>query len=273
MTELKRIKIADIFIAPDRLRDVQEEEAALIAESVRVHGLLHPISVRPTPAKKGFKYTLIAGANRIRGFQINEEPEIDALIFEADATEAQLLEITENLFRIDLSVIDRAIFVQAYRDIWEKKHGKIEPGRPGNRANLAQLDGETDGQSTFAQHAADRMGLSVRSYKRLNQIAQNLNPALRQHLRGTPHADNQSTLLKLAKFEPDKQAKIAVGLQFGGDLETTLKAVEGQKPKPDAQTVILSRLIDTWRRASASTKAKFVEHIRPDIETDLDEAA
>ncbi|WP_442966957.1 hypothetical protein [Rhizobium sp. C4] len=31
--------------------------------------------------------------------------------------------------------------------------------------------------------------------------------------------------------------------------------------KPDAQGVLFSRLIDTWRRASADTKAKFVEHI------------
>lgn len=268
MTEFKTIPLKDIFV-PERLRAVEEEHALVIAQSIVEHGLINPISVRATPAKKGFKFTLIAGAHRMRAFEINDETEIEALVFEADAAEGQLLEITENLFRNELSVIDRAVFVQSYRDIWEQKHGKIEAGRPGNRANLAQLIEEEAERTTFAQHVADRMGLSVRSYKRLNQIAQNLNPHLRQHLRGTPHADNQSTLLKLAKYEPEKQAEIAVGLQFGGDLETTLKAVDGQQPKPDAQTVLFSRLIDTWRRASAETKAKFVEHIQPD----LDEAA
>ena len=268
MTEFKIIPLKDIFV-PERLREVEEEQALIIAQSIVEHGLINPISVRATPAKTGFKFTLIAGAHRMRAFEINDETEIEALVFKADAAEGQLLEITENLFRNELSVIDRAIFVQSYREIWEQKHGKIEAGRPGNRINLIQLISEEATATTFAQHVADRMGISVPAYKRLNQIAQNLNSNLRAKLRGTPHADNQSTLLKLAKMEPRKQADISVGLQFGSDLETALKAVEDPKPKPDAQTVLFSRLVDTWRRASAETKAKFVEHIQPDI----DEAA
>ena len=266
MTEFKIIPLKDIFV-PERLREVEEEQALIIAQSIVEHGLINPISVRATPAKSGFKFTLIAGAHRMRAFEINDETEIEALVFKADAAEGQLLEITENLFRNELSVIDRAIFVQSYREIWERKHGKIEPGRPGNSANLAELIGAEADKTTFAQHVADRMGLSTRSYERLNQIAQNLNSNLRAKLRGTPHADNQSVLLKLAKMEPRKQADISVGLQFGSDLETALKAVEDPKPKPDAQTVLFSRLVDTWRRASEATKEKFVEHIRADLDS------
>ena len=266
MTEFKIIPLKDIFV-PERLREVEEEQALIIAQSIVEHGLINPISVRATPAKTGFKFTLIAGAHRMRAFEINDETEIEALVFKADAAEGQLLEITENLFRNELSVIDRAVFVQSYREIWEQKHGKIEPGRPGNSANIAQLIGEEAEKSPFAKHVADRMGLSLRSVQYLNKIAQNLNPNLRQKLRGTPHADNQSTLLKLAKMEPKKQADISVGLQFGSDLETALQAVEGPKPKPDAQTVLFSRLVDTWRRASEATKEKFVDHIRADLDS------
>ncbi|SOC83083.1 chromosome partitioning protein, ParB family [Ensifer adhaerens] len=289
MTEFKRIPLKDIFI-PERLRDVEDDHALVIARSIEQHGLINPVTVRKTPAQKAGKYTLVAGAHRIRAFNLSGWSDIDAIIVEADALEGQLIEVAENLFRNELSVIDRAIFVQSYRDIWEQKHGKID-----RRNNLKVGDQLPKGQVVlsgksqeagdpiaplvdiiaesaergFATHVADRMGVSVKKVTRLNQIAQNLNSNLRAKLRGTPWADNQSMLLKLAKMEPKKQAEISVGLQFGADLETALEAVEDPQPKPDAQTVLFSRLIDTWRRASAETKAKFIEHIQPVI----DEAA
>ena len=48
----------------------------------------------------------------------------------ATATGRLLLVIAENLFRSDLSVIDRAVFVlfvQTFRDVWERKYGEINP--------------------------------------------------------------------------------------------------------------------------------------------------
>jgi ParB family transcriptional regulator, chromosome partitioning protein len=261
MTQFETIAIKDIFVPP-RLRAVEEEHALVIAQSIVQHGLIHPISVRRTPAQKGGKFTLIAGAHRRRAFEINEEHEIEALIFEADQAEGQLIEITENLFRNELSVIDRAVFVQSYREIWEAKYGKIEAGRPGNRANIAQLIQDGSEATSFAAHVADRMGLSTRSIKYLNSIAKNITPDLRSVLRGTPVSDNQSALLKLAKLQPSRQREFATGFKECGDYDLTMKALEGGKPKPDAQAVLLGRLLDTWRRASHETKLEFAGHVR-----------
>ncbi len=119
MAEFKRIAIADIVVT-DRLRAVEEDHAQAIALSIAEHGLLNPITVRFTPNAKGGKFTLIAG-HRLRGVVLNGDIEIDALIVEADKTEAALQEITENLFRNELSAIDRAEFVKAYRELWEEK--------------------------------------------------------------------------------------------------------------------------------------------------------
>lgn len=261
MADFKRIPIDQITI-PERLRAVEQEHALAIAQSIVEHGLLNPITVRSTPAANKGKtpYTLVAGAHRLRAVELNDDSEIDALVIEADGQEAQLVEIVENIFRNELSVMDRAIFVQSYRDIWEAKFGKVEPGRPHNRINLIQLIGEESKTSTFAEHVADRMGISVPSYKRLNSIAQNLTPKLREKLRGTPAADNQSLLLNLSKRGPTEQAKIAAGLS-DADLPSVLAALAPPKPKPtaaDKQDAAKAELFAGWQKADAVTRSLFV---------------
>lgn len=261
MAEFKRIPINQIAV-PDRLRAVEEEHALAIAQSIVEHGLLNPITVRSTPAagKGQTPYTLVAGAHRLRAFEINDEAEIEALVIEADKEEAQLVEIVENIFRNELSVMDRAIFVRSYRDVWEAKYGKIEAGRPGNRVNLTQLIGEEAETGGFSQHVATRMGISQKSVKRLNQISQNLTPKLREKLRGTPFADNQSMLLNLSKRAPTEQAKIASGLDKA-DLLAVLTALEPPKPKPadiNKQDVAKAELIAAWKKADGVTRGLFV---------------
>ncbi len=263
MAEFKRIPIAQIAI-PERLRAVEEEHALAIAQSIVEHGLLNPITVRATPAanKGETPFTLVAGAHRLRAVQLNDESDIDTVVIEADRQEAQLVEIVENIFRNELSVMDRAIFVQSYRDVWEARYGKIEAGRPNNRANLAQLFADEAERDSFSAHVADRMGLSHRSVKRLNQIAQNLTPKLREQLRGTAAADNQSLLIDLAKRQPTEQAKIATAMGKGASLPDVLTALQPTKAKqPDdrnSQEIAKADLIVAWRRADSATRAFFL---------------
>ncbi|UWU13245.1 ParB N-terminal domain-containing protein [Rhizobium sullae] len=265
MAEFKRLKISDIFV-PERLRAVEEEHALAIAQSMVEHGQINPITVRRTPAKgKGATpYTVVAGAHRLRAAEINDDAEIDTIVVDADQAEGQLIEITENLFRNELSVIDRAIFVATYRDVWEKAHGKIEAGRPGNRANLAQLfEGERG--TGFTSHVADRLGLSRRSVEYLNKIAQNLHTDLRIAVRGTSVADNQSALLGLAKMEPKKQRQVAIAFKAEGDLKKALNLVEpAPRPASNAaaqQAALLSKLVAAWEDASEDTRDQFLQHI------------
>ncbi len=258
--KFERIYIADIVV-PERLRAVEEEHAIAIAQSIVEHGLINPITVRATPAAKGGKWTLVAGAHRMRATVLNDDDEIDAVIVEADKDEAQLVEITENLFRNELSVIDRAVFVGTYREAWERKNGKIAAGRPGNRINLIQLL-EDEATAGFSRHVADRMGISAASVKRLSFIAQKLHPDVRSAIRGTPIADNQSALLKLSKMEPVIQRQVAVALKAeGADLKKAQAAVEGPKPKVDAQTAAFDALVSAWARANDETKLRFVEEV------------
>lgn len=266
MAEFKLIPI-DQIVVPERLRAVEEEHAIAIAQSIVEHGLINPITVRPTPAAKGGKWSLVAGAHRLRAFELNGEPEIEAMLVEGDKSEAQLIEITENLFRNDLSVMDRAIFVQSYRDVWETKHGKVEAGRPGNSANLALLFEAEAESGGFSQHVADRMGLSKRAYFRLNAIAQNLHPALRAKLRGTAAADNQSMLLKLVKEGPKRQAQIAAALDKEPDLKKVLELAKepaAEVSEIDKQRAVRTDLDHAWKKADRMTKVLFIHDMLVD---------
>ncbi|MBL4733073.1 MAG: ParB N-terminal domain-containing protein [Rhizobiaceae bacterium] len=264
MNTYKQIKISEIHV-PERLRAVEEGHAVAIMSSIYEVGLIEPITVRSTPnAKNGAKpYTLITGAHRLRAVEMMGEPKIETLVVTANAVDAQLMEIAENVFRNNLSAMDLAIFIQSYRDIWETKYKKISAGRPAdiNSANLSQLISEEQ-ELGFSAHVADRLGLSKRSIERSNQIAKNLPVSLRDKLRGTPAADNQSVLLKFAKLKPAKRAKAAMAYDKAeGDIAKVFDYLEdSKKAKPSKQQQILDRLIDGWGRADKKTITAFLKH-------------
>lgn len=266
MSEFKEIAIKDVHI-PERLRAVDEDHALAISASIVEHGLFNPITVRKTPNGKA-KYTLVAGAHRIRAMELCDDTQIDAAIINSDKDEAVLIEVCENLIRNDLSALDRAIFVQTYRDVWESKFGAIKTG-PNNensiRGKLPLIDTlQEEASRGFATVCAERLGVSKDAIKRATRIAQNLTPAVRKSVQGTLVADNQSQLLTLAKLEPKDQKKIAVALgKTKGDFKQSMTLLKGgEDQKPDPQLVLFDRLIDTWSRANDETKAKFLAHIK-----------
>lgn len=258
MAELKTITISDIYVG-NRLRDVDEDHAQAIAVSVREIGLQSPIQVRSTPAQKGGKFTLVSGGHRLRACMIAGLAEIEAFVVKADAREAQMLEIAENLFRNDLSVIDRAVFVERYRELYEEQHGKV--GRGGDRKSKGQVGALIDGG--FAAHVADRLGVSERTAKRLQELARRLSPELRVVLRHSPLADNQSALLKLSKMEPAMQRRAAVGWRETGDIRKVLALLSDRPDAPvrTADDQQFERLVDAWSRATAEAQRRFLAHV------------
>jgi ParB family chromosome partitioning protein len=265
----KPIPLANILV-PERLRSVDEDHALAIQASIVEHGLLNPITVRQTPnGEQG--YCLVAGAHRFRAIELLDEEEIDAIVVKASADEAVLIEISENLFRNDLSVIDRAVFVETYRDVWEKTRGEIKRGNPSrpNSVKFTELGNSPvdmvakEAVNGFSRACADRLGFSVSKIEKLNQIARNLPRELRQQISGTPLADNQSQLLRLAKLEPSKRAKAHIALrESNGDFKAAIDLLEPPAKKPDPEMQILSRLIDSWERAKPATRKKFMVHAR-----------
>lgn len=258
MAEFKSLPLARITIST-RLRDLDEDLAHVISGSIAEYGLMNPITVRSTPRAKAGSYTLIAGLHRLKAVELLARPLIDCFVLKADQADAQLLEIAENLHRNELSVIDRAVAVLKYRELWEERNGRICAGRP----QTSKSGHNVPISRSFSDHTAKRLGLHPKTIKRLSQIALNLQADLRAAVKGTEIADNQSALLKLSRLDPVKQRQAAAAFAQEPDLRTVFLALDdGPKPKrPDLQAKVFSDLVNAWARATTDTRQRFCDHM------------
>lgn len=92
------------------------EDLELLAQSIRKHGLLQPITVREIPedSDRGVRYEIIAGERRFRATQSLGESTIAARIVEADDLYSATLALIENTQREDLNLVELA---QAYNSL------------------------------------------------------------------------------------------------------------------------------------------------------------
>ena len=97
-------------------QDFNEEELEALAESIRVHGVIQPLTVRETA--NGY-YQIIAGERRWRASRLAELTEIPVVVIEADDKKAMELALIENLQRQDLNPVEEAL---GYQTLMEE-HG------------------------------------------------------------------------------------------------------------------------------------------------------
>ena len=93
-------------------RRFNEESLEELAESLKEHGLVQPIIVRPS----GTGYEILVGERRWRAAQLAGATSIPAVIREAEASECLQIALVENLHRDDLNGIEEAT---AFRQLME----------------------------------------------------------------------------------------------------------------------------------------------------------
>ena len=94
---------------PDQPRQVFTEESLReLAESIRRHGILQPLSVRRTASG----YQLIAGERRLRAGILAGLTELPCLLMRLDDQESGAVSLVENLQRQDLDYIETAQGIQ-----------------------------------------------------------------------------------------------------------------------------------------------------------------
>jgi len=104
---LRTLKLSDIRPNPYQPRkEFRPEELADLENSLRVNGLLQPITVRPAPNGSGFE--LIAGERRYRAASRLGWTDIPALVKPVDDRMLATLAMIENLQRADLDPIEEA---------------------------------------------------------------------------------------------------------------------------------------------------------------------
>jgi ParB family chromosome partitioning protein len=92
VTKLPIIKLIHYGKHPFRIYD--GNKLLDLAVSIKEHGLLHPIIVRPIA---GGKYEILAGHNRVEASKLNGEPMIPAIIVNVDDNRAAMIVVETNL--------------------------------------------------------------------------------------------------------------------------------------------------------------------------------
>ena len=120
---MKDIPIASIKVN-NRLRPLNAEKVAELAESIAQVGLLQPIGVRPDG-------TLVYGYHRLEACKQLGWTEILAVVVDGDDWHAELAEISENLIRNELTLLERAEHLARMRAVYEQLYPTARGvGRP-----------------------------------------------------------------------------------------------------------------------------------------------
>ena len=116
------LNIRSIRPNPAQPRTVfKEEPLAELADSIRQHGILQPLSVRRAEAG----YELIAGERRLRAAQMAGLTEIPCIIMSMDDKESRMAAMLENLQRQDLDFIEEARGIANLMEQWQFSQDQV----------------------------------------------------------------------------------------------------------------------------------------------------
>lgn len=110
--ELLKRKTSVVLLPLDRIRpnpaqprrDFDSAALGELADSIRQHGILQPLTVRRTAQG----YELVAGERRLRAARMAGLREVPCLILRVEAEESSVLALVENLQRRDLHYLEEA---------------------------------------------------------------------------------------------------------------------------------------------------------------------
>ncbi|MGN1000244.1 MAG: ParB/RepB/Spo0J family partition protein [Faecousia sp.] len=215
---------------PDQPRqDFDEEELQALSESIAIHGVIQPLTVREL--KEGY-YQIIAGERRWRAARQAGLTEIPAVIIEADDKKAMELALIENLQRQDLNPVEEAMGYQSLMEDFgltqEETAARVGKSRPTvtNSLRLLNLCPEVleslrKGDLT-AGHA--RAILSLKSEKKQKEAAQKI-IALGLSVR------QAELICKNMEKEPTPVKKPTLAVDYVAECEKTLSKHLGRGVK------------------------------------------
>ena len=215
---------------PDQPRqDFDSEELQALSDSIAVHGILQPLTVRET--NTGY-YQIIAGERRWRAARMANLSEVPAIVIEADDKKATELALIENLQRQDLNPVEEALGYQSLIDDYgltqEEAAERVGKSRPAvtNALRLLGLCPEVlerlrKGELT-AGHA--RAILSIKNEKKQLEAAQKI-CALGLSVR------QAELLCKNMTKEPAPEKEITLAVDYVAECEKSLSKHLGRGVK------------------------------------------
>ena len=215
---------------PDQPRqDFDEAELQQLADSIAVHGIIQPLTVRETAT--GY-YQIIAGERRWRAARLADLREVPVVVLEADDRKAMELALIENLQRQDLNPVEEALGYQTLMEDYgltqEQAAAQVGKSRPAVAnalrllgLNPAVLESLRKGELT-AGHA--RAVLTLKNEKKQLEAAKKI-IALGMSVRAA------ETLCKnMAKEKPAEKEEV-FAVDYVAECEKTLSKHLGRGVK------------------------------------------
>ena len=210
-------------------QDFDEEELQALSESIQIHGVIQPLTVRELPS--GY-YQIIAGERRWRAARLANLSEVPAVVIEADDKKAMELALIENLQRQDLNPVEEALGYQSlineYGLTQEETAARVGKSRPAvaNALRLLSLCDEVleplkTGAIT-AGHA--RAILTLKSEKKQLEAAKKI-MALSLSVR------QAETLCKNMGKEPAPEKEVTFEVNYVAECEKSLSKHLGRGVK------------------------------------------
>ena len=227
---LKKLPLHKIEPNPDQpRRDFDPEELEELAESIRTHGVIQPLTVREMP--NGY-YQIIAGERRWRAARMANLSDVPAVIIEADDKKAMELALIENLQRQDLNPLEEALGYQTLMNEYgltqEEAAGRVGKSRPAvaNALRLLGLCPEVQERVRKGELSAGhaRAILQLKSEKKQQEAAQKI-VALGLSVR------QAELLCKNMSKEPVPQKKEVFAVDYVAECEKSLSKHLGRGVK------------------------------------------
>ena len=210
-------------------QDFDEEELEALSESISIHGVIQPVTVRELSS--GY-YQIIAGERRWRAARMANLTEIPAVIIEADDKKAMELALIENLQRQDLNPVEEALGYQTLMTehglTQEEAAGRVGKSRPAvaNALRLLNLCPEVLDKVRSGQLSAGhaRAVLSLKTEKKQKEAAQKI-IALGLSVR------QAELLCKNMEKEPDPEKTPTFAVDYVSECEKQLSKQLGRGVK------------------------------------------
>ena len=215
---------------PDQPRqDFDEEELQALSESIAIHGVIQPLTVREMSS--GY-YQIIAGERRWRAARMANLSEVPVVVIEADDRKAMELALIENLQRQDLNPVEEALGYQSlmadYGLTQEEAASRVGKSRPAVANSLRLLNLPADvldmlrNGKLSAGHA--RAVLSLKTEKKQLEAAQKI-AALGLSVR------QAELLCKNMAKEPAPQKEVTLAVDYVAECEKSLSKHLGRGVK------------------------------------------
>ena len=210
-------------------RDFDEEELQALSESIAIHGIIQPLTVRELDS--GY-FQIIAGERRWRAARMAKLSEVPAIVVEADDKKAMELALIENLQRQDLNPVEEALGYQSLMEEYgmtqEEAAGRVGKSRPAvaNALRLLHLAPQVLDQVRTGKLSAGhaRAVLTLKNEKQQQQAAQKI-IALGLSVR------QAELLCKNMTREPRPEPKVTLAVDYIGECEKSLSKQLGRGVK------------------------------------------